>query len=272
MISIVIPLFNKEMHIKDTINCVLSQTFQHFELIIVNDGSIDNSASIVSNFDDKRIILVNQENQGVSAARNRGVKESNYEYIAFLDADDYWTSNHLEVLVSLIVGYKQDADVFVTNFARKYSDDRIIENRLRSDLPIGVIKNYFKEASKKAVIHSSCVCISKGAYNKVGGFDTRMTIGEDLDLWTRLARNYNIAYSPEVTEYYVQDSENNCSFTLPAPEKIHVYYLNKEDYINSSDRKYNKSILRKRTLRYLLLDNNLNGFLKILKKQWKNLI
>ena len=90
MISVVIPLYNKEKYIKRAIESVLNQTFQKFEIIVVNDGSTDKSAEIVQNIKDPRIRLINQKNAGVSAARNRGIQEAKYEYIAFLDADDFW--------------------------------------------------------------------------------------------------------------------------------------------------------------------------------------
>src|SRR5690554_5521626 len=96
MFSVVIPLYNKELSISNTIQSVLDQTFQNFEIVIVNDGSTDNSVKEVEKFDDKRIRLIHQENQGVSAARNRGIKEARYEWIAFLDGDDLWEKEHLE--------------------------------------------------------------------------------------------------------------------------------------------------------------------------------
>jgi glycosyltransferase involved in cell wall biosynthesis len=83
MFSVIIPLYNKELSISNTIQSVLDQTFQNFEIVIVNDGSTDNSVKEVEKFDDKRIRLIHQENKGVSAARNRGIEEAKYEWIAF---------------------------------------------------------------------------------------------------------------------------------------------------------------------------------------------
>jgi len=90
MFSVVIPLYNKERSVKNTIESVLNQTFQDFEVIVVNDGSTDNSLEVVKSFNDERIRIINQKNSGVSSARNRGIKEAKYEWIAFLDADDLW--------------------------------------------------------------------------------------------------------------------------------------------------------------------------------------
>ena len=87
MISVVIPLYNKEKQIRKTLQSVLTQTFQDFEIVVVNDGSTDNSAIEVEKVKDPRIRLIHQQNAGVSAARNKGIEEARYELIAFLDAD-----------------------------------------------------------------------------------------------------------------------------------------------------------------------------------------
>lgn len=101
MISIIIPLYNKATSIKRTIHSVLSQSYTDFELIIINDGSTDNSAEIVNKqFYDKRIRYIYQDNAGVSSARNRGIKEAIGEWILFLDADDILYPNALKILIS----------------------------------------------------------------------------------------------------------------------------------------------------------------------------
>ena len=102
MFSVVIPLYNKEESIFNTIKSVLKQSCQNFEIIVVNDGSTDRSVDAVKAINDERIRLIHQENQGVSAARNRGINESRYEWIAFLDGDDLWESNHLEEIVKMM--------------------------------------------------------------------------------------------------------------------------------------------------------------------------
>src|SRR5690606_33526646 len=210
-------------YIKNTIQNVLNQTFQKFELIVVNDGSQDQGPEIVQSFIDSRIKLINKANGGVSSARNVGIANAKYDYIAFLDADDEWLPNHLEVINSLIDQYGAKADVFVTNFARKYPDGSIIPNRKVDELKHGIITNYFKEALKKAVIHTSCVCISKKALNNVNGFDERFSNGEDIDLWVKLARKYKIAYAPIVTEKYLIDSVNNSKKKIDR-KKTSAYY------------------------------------------------
>lgn len=250
-ISIIIPLYNKEAYIKNTINNVLLQTYKNFELVIVNDGSQDQGPEIVQSFRDSRIKLINKANGGVSSARNVGIANAKYDYIAFLDADDEWLPNHLEVINSLIDQYGAKADVFVTNFARKYPDGSIITNRKVDELKHGIITNYFKEALKKAVIHTSCVCISKKALNNVNGFDERFSNGEDIDLWVRLARKYKISYCPIVTECYLQDAQNN-SKILKDYSRVAAIYIRLMECVNWYDFYYNlKRVIKVRIRKFL---------------------
>src|SRR5262245_2597869 len=99
--SVIIPLYNKENYIRNTLKCVLEQSFTDFEIIIVNDGSTDNGLKVVKEFTDSRIVIEEQTNKGVSAARNLGIEKAAGTMIALLDADDYWFPNHLEVLHAL---------------------------------------------------------------------------------------------------------------------------------------------------------------------------
>lgn len=106
MISIIIPLYNKEHTIQKTLECVLNQTFQDFEIIIVDDGSTDKGVSLIKDkFNDSRIRIISQENQGVSVARNTGIKNANGEWISFLDADDLWNEKYLEHVKNAIAKF-----------------------------------------------------------------------------------------------------------------------------------------------------------------------
>ena len=95
MFTVVIPLYNKANYIEKAINSVLNQTFTEFEIIVVNDGSTDESLEKIGHFKDARLKIINQENAGVSTARNNGVKEAKYDYVAFLVADDWWDEHFL---------------------------------------------------------------------------------------------------------------------------------------------------------------------------------
>lgn len=101
-ISVIIPLFNKESYIKRAIRSVISQTHPANEIIVVDDGSTDNGPAIVSAIEDHRIKLLSEENAGVSSARNHGISHAKGDVVAFLDADDEWHPNFLEVIGRLI--------------------------------------------------------------------------------------------------------------------------------------------------------------------------
>src|SRR5690554_6433425 len=188
MFSVVIPLYNKELSITNTAQSVLDQTYQNFEIVIINDGSTDSSIKAVEAINDNRIRLIHQENQGVSAARNRGIKEAKYEWIAFLDGDDLWEPNHLEEITKMMNLYPEEK-VFVTSFV--YSDNRQMFKQPRAT-PIFKIANYFKEAIKENLMWKSIVVVNKECIAKVGEFNEKLNRGEDLDLWARLAREYAI--------------------------------------------------------------------------------
>lgn len=105
--SVIIPLFNKEKFIEATLKSVLNQTFIDFEILIINDGSTDNSATIIEEFDDPRIRYFLKENAGVSSARNDGIKKAQSNYITFIDADDYWYPDFLEEMFKILQNYPQ---------------------------------------------------------------------------------------------------------------------------------------------------------------------
>ena len=198
MISIVIPLYNKEKYISDTLRSVFGQSFQDFEVVIVDDGSTDGSAAVVRSYDDPRIRLIEQANGGVSAARNRGIAEARGEYIAFLDADDEWKPDYLATQHSLAVKYPQ-CSVFAVNYEFRDTQGRTTPTIIRK-LPFagedGVLTNYFEVAScSHPPICSISIMVRKSAMESIGGFPVGIKSGEDLLTWARLAARYEIAYA-----------------------------------------------------------------------------
>ena len=213
MISIVIPLYNKEKQAKNTLQTVFNQTFQEFEIIIVNDGSTDNSLETVQQLTDERIKIINQENQGVSAARNRGIEEAKYEYIALLDADDEWKSTYLEAQVGLIKDFP-DCSIFACGYQFKYVDriEPLILNRIPFLEKKGILTNYFEVAvHSHPPLCSSTVVARKQALLSVGGFPEGIIEGEDLLTWAKLAVRYPIAYHLECEAFFVKDQTENYS-------------------------------------------------------------
>jgi len=198
MISIVIPLYNKKKQIANTLQTVFNQTFQNFEIVIVNDGSSDRSVEEVEKFKDSRIRLIHQENAGVSAARNRGIQESQYDLIAFLDADDEWKPDYLQTQYELSKKYPE-CSVFACNYEFKNTNGEIkptIIRKLQFSEPDGIFNNYFETAScSHPPLWTSAVMVKKEAILSMGGFPVGVKAGEDLLTWARLANKYSIAFN-----------------------------------------------------------------------------
>ena len=216
--SVIIPLYNKEDYISDTIESVLKQTFTNFEVIIVNDGSTDKSISKLQNYNDSRLRVVDQENRGVSAARNKGITLAKAEYIAFLDADDLWLPEHLETLKALIKDYPE-CGMYCSRYKTKISKNKLIHNSFSnaiSDNYRGIIPDFFEASLINRIPTASSVAISKKILSKIGCFDTKLINGEDWDLWIRIALYYPIAITNKVTAIYrfdVIDSLSKKSIT-----------------------------------------------------------
>lgn len=205
MISVVIPLYNKESQINQTIQSVLRQSFQDFEIVVVDDGSTDNSVSEVKRFNDSRIRIVSQTNAGVSAARNRGIAEAKGEFIALLDGDDEWKPDYLATQYALTEKYPE-CDVFATDYEFRSSDGEVsptIINRLPFNSEDGILTNYFEVATHShPPICSISIMTRKGIFESIGGFPLGIRSGEDLLTWARLACRCKIAFSRKVGAIY----------------------------------------------------------------------
>lgn len=197
LISVIIPLYNKERSIASTLRTVLDQTFSDYEIVVVNDGSTDNSVAEVGKVQDSRIRLVHQQNAGVSAARNKGIEEAKGDLIAFLDADDEWTPEYLAAQYSLYLKYP-DCSVFACNYEFRDAAGRVTPTVIRK-LPFagedGILSNYFEIACHShPPLWSSAVVVKKKAIQTIGGFPVGVKSGEDLLTWARLSIKGQIAF------------------------------------------------------------------------------
>lgn len=205
MISVVIPLYNKEKQIAKTLQSVLRQTFQDFEIVVVNDGSTDNGAAEVLRVKDSRIRLIHQKNAGVSAARNLGIQEARFDLIAFLDADDYWEPEYLAIQMSLAKKYL-GCDVFAVNYMFRDEHGQVTKTKINK-LPFtnidGVLSNYFEVAAcSNPPLWTSAVMARKKSLDSIGGFPIGIVTGEDLLTWAKLACRYKIAYHKRAKAFY----------------------------------------------------------------------
>ena len=225
-ISIVVPLYNKQNAIAATLQSVLAQTYSNYEIIVVDDGSTDESAEVAeaillaSRLSPLAFRLIRKSNGGVSSARNRGIQEAKYDYIALLDGDDLWDEHYLEEQVKLIQDFPE-AKMWGINFAERGGE---IITKLPTGLPVGYrgyIQNYFEMPGRVSYLFcSSSVVISKEVFDQVEYFDERIKYAEDLDMWFRIAATYPLAFYDKTMVWYLLDAENRA---MNRPQILNLY-------------------------------------------------
>jgi glycosyltransferase involved in cell wall biosynthesis len=186
-LTVIIPLYNKAETIGRALQSVLDQVAMPRAILVVDDGSQDNSIQIVREFqkEHSQIQLVEQENQGVSAARNKGAMESKTTFIAFLDADDEWLPEHTTNL-QLVISTNQEADFFCLPYVIDSPKGNLKPRVTLPDSFNGLIDNFVQTYSNGyGLIHSSSVCFRRSFFFKVGGFPVGENSGEDLYLWLK---------------------------------------------------------------------------------------
>ena len=189
MFSVIIPGYNAEKFITRSIDSVLNQTFKQFEIIIVDDGSTDNTLNIVKKYKDSRIKIISQKNSGVSVARNEGIKNSKKQYICFLDADDEWYPNHLEILKTTINRFK-NKKFFVTFSNTELLDGTVIKQfRYKGIKQAFYVEDFLKyefQNNMMKCFNTNCVCVKRDVFEKYGLFEVGEKISEDVDMWNRI--------------------------------------------------------------------------------------
>lgn len=198
MFSIIIPLYNKAGCFAATVESVLNQTYGDFELIIVNDGSTDNSLEIAESFTDSRIRIFSKKNGGVSAARNYGIERAEMPFIAFLDADDFWELNYLEEMNALIQKYPE-CGMYAS--AHQIIYPQKTEAQCES-VPEGIVEEYFKTLIDQPVTWTSATVIRKTVFDNLGGFPVGMVAGQDSFTWAKIGARYQVAFTPKVLAAY----------------------------------------------------------------------
>lgn len=249
--SVVIPLYNKQESIVATLQSVFAQTYQNFEVVVLDDGSTDKSAQVVQEFirevKGKRlevkgmengkaesaasapsIRLISKANGGVCSARNRGIQEAKYDYIALLDGDDLWDEHYLEEQVKLIQDFPE-AKMWGINFA-EMSEGKLIRT-LPTGLPEGYrgyVENYFQIPGRISDLYcSSSVVIKKEVFDRVGYFDERIKYAEDSDMWFRIIATYPVAFYDKYMAYYQYDAENRAMNRTRMLKYFLPYYVDK---------------------------------------------
>lgn len=209
--SVVIPSYNKANSIGRAIESVLNQTFQDFEIIVVENNSKDNSLEVIKSFDSDKIVLIHEKQQGVSFARNTGWRSASGNYICFLDADDTYEPRNLYELDILIKKFPK-AGIYANRYKIVDIRGQVKDVSIQQDWLIGncYIHNNFFEAFVigQMPVNTNTVCIARNVLSKSLGFDPRLTTGEDIDLWARLFADRQVIIGDYVGSVYWHNAEN----------------------------------------------------------------
>ncbi len=185
-VSVIIPTWNRGWAIRDAVDSVLEQTYRHFELIVIDDGSTDDTPEILNRYGD-RIVAFTQDNKGVSAARNLGIAMSAGQYLAFLDSDDLWLAEKLARQVEFFHSHPdamicQTEETWIRNGVR-------VNPKLRHKKQTGMI---FEPSLHLCLVSPSAVMVKRTLFDAVGVFDENLPACEDYDLWLRVSCKYPI--------------------------------------------------------------------------------
>ena len=198
-VSVIIPNYNYSRYISEAINSVLAQTVTDIELIVVDDGSTDGSKEILESYG-TRIRAIFQQNQGVAAARNHGVRSSRGEYIAFLDADDFWFPEKIAKQIEVLAGDPELGLVHVGLVEIDGGGNRLAE---KSDGMVGWVADDLLRLERSVILGGgSGFMVTREAFDAVGGFDCRLSTSADWDLFYQIGSRYQVGFVPDILLAY----------------------------------------------------------------------
>jgi len=180
-ISVIIPTYNRAQRLRKAINSVFAQSHQNFEVIVVDDGSDDNTVELIENYKSD-IVYIRQENRGPAAARNRGIEKARYKLLAFLDSDDWFAENKLEVQLKAM---EQNPSHLISHTNETwYRNGHILNQKLKHKKNNGDI---FKQSLELCAVGMSTVMMRREIVERYGFFDEDLPCCEDYDLWLRVS-------------------------------------------------------------------------------------
>jgi len=218
--SVIIPTYNRKDFLKIAISSVFYQTFPNFELIIVDDGSSDNTHKLMHFFKDKRLIYLKETHHGVSWARNQGLKRAKGEFICFLDSDDRFRMHKLEITYEYIKKYPQ-YKIFHTEEIW-YRNGKMLAQKSYHKKPGGFV---FEKAIKLCCISISTVAIKKEIFKDVGLFDENLPVCEDYDFWLRVTAKWPVFLIPHCLTIKEGGHMDQQSKKYPALDRFRIYAL-----------------------------------------------
>lgn len=208
--SVIIPLYNKSLYVAKAIQSVLSQTFTDFELVIMDDGSTDDSFEVALKTIEghPNCHIYRQKNGGVSVARNNAVALSQGEYLCFLDADDWWDAHFLEAMSKLVADYPE-AGIYGTNYTI-VNETKHKTREAQIGVENGFERGYFNycQAYAKTMympLWTGAVCIPRDVFDEMNGFPVGIKLGEDFLLWIQIALKHKVVFLNQPMAYYNQD-------------------------------------------------------------------
>jgi glycosyltransferase involved in cell wall biosynthesis len=228
-VSVIIPTYNQANFIDKAIESVLSQTYQDFEIIVINDGSTDNTEEIIRGFKDKRVKYVKKyKNKGISVARNIGIKVARGKYIALLDSDDEWLPEKLDKQIKILQDESPELGVVYSNLCYIDENGKNMNRKLRNSKKA---EGYIYEdlLEKYCVGSPSSFLIKKECFNRVGLFDDLLSGQEDWDMWIRIAKYYRFALIKiPLVKYRLHSNQisKNLEIKIITGKRILVKYAN----------------------------------------------
>ncbi len=220
-VSVVVPTYNRWPLLADAIDSVLSQTFADFELIVIDDGSTDETPRQLARYG-SRLRVISQRNRGVAAARNRGVSVARAPYIAFLDSDDLWLRSKLQEQICFMLadpglGICQTDEIWIRNGRR-------VNPKAKHSKPSGDI---FRRSLELCLVSPSAVMMKKAVFEQVGGFDETFPVCEDYDLWLRIAVDHDVPLVPRALVIKRGGHADQLSHSLWGMDRYRVLALQK---------------------------------------------
>lgn len=219
-ISVIIPTYNRYHLLPIAIDSVLLQDYPADELIVVDDGSVDGTPSLLrSNYGD-RIIRIHQRNRGVSAARNAGIMRARNEYLAFLDSDDWWHPHKLRKQVQLLE-QNPDSRIAYTNEIWLLNDKSVNQHKHHQKFS----GNMFYHSLNLCLISPSSILLHRSVFEKTGLFDENLPVCEDYDLWLKITSQYPVLYQDCPLVYKRGGHDNQLSRSLPVMDYYRIMAL-----------------------------------------------
>jgi GT2 family glycosyltransferase len=225
--SVIIPMYNKQKYIQRAISSVMTQKYPNYELIVVDDGSTDESYKVACEIIDPRIRFFRQENHGVSTARNTGVNAASYPLVAFLDADDEWRPTFLETLSRLVNDYPECV-LFASSY--EINQDGQVKWYGEEVFPVnwqGVLPNYLQVAGRNP-FYTSSVAIKLDVLQKIGGFPVGIKFGEDVATWIRCSLIGNFAFTNQPLVTYHREGSGASTKGVDRRQEIYPVTVLKE--------------------------------------------